>query len=148
MGLNTRQEAFCLEYAKCGNATEAYRKAGYNPKTEGSANASACQLLRNPKIQARLAELQTELSSERIASAAEIQAFLTSVLRGEAVEEQVVVEGCGDGVSEAKIVKRRPLLKDSIKAGETLAKMQGALDGSVKVNVVVPVIGGEGDLAD
>lgn len=148
MRINARQEAFAVEYAKCGNATEAYRKAGYRAANDNTAAASAAKLLRNDKVKAKLAELRQETHSKDIADITEIQAFMSRVLRGEELEEQVVVEGCGDGVSEAKIVKRRPLLKDSIKAGETLAKMQGALDGSVKVNVVVPVIGGEGDLAD
>lgn len=138
MGLNARQEAFCIEYAKCGNATKAYRNAGYEPKTEGSANASASQLLRNPKIQARLAELAKEAHDESIADIAEIQSRLTAILRGEQQEQQVVVEGCGDGVSTARLMDRKPLLKDVIKAGETLAKMQGAFDSNVKVNVVVP----------
>lgn len=138
MTLNTRQEAFCLEYAKSGNGTEAYRKAGYKAANDNTAAASAAKLLKNSKVKARLAELAAETHSEAIADIAEIQAFMSRVLRGEAEEEQVVVEGCGDGVSEAKKVKRSPLLKDRIKAGETLARMQGAFDNSVKVNVVVP----------
>ena len=148
MKLNARQEAFCQEYARSGNATQSYKKAGYSVKSSSAAGANATRLLRDDRIKARLQQLYTEISSERIASAREIQTFLTSVLRGEAVEEQVVVEGCGDGVSEARTIKRKPLLKDSIKAGETLARMQGALDGSLKVQLSVPVIEGEGDLRD
>lgn len=138
MTLNTRQEAFCLEYAKSGNGTEAYRKAGYKAANDNTAAASAAKLLKNSKVKARLAELAAETHSEAIADIAEIQSRLTAILRGEQAEQQVVVEGCGDGISEAKIVDRKPLLKDVIKAGETLARMQGAFDNGVKVNVVVP----------
>lgn len=148
MKLNTRQENFCLEYAKTGNATEAYKNAGYKCKNDNSAAASAIALLRNPKIQARLQDLKNEMASEKIANAAEVQERLTRILRMEETEDVVVVEGIDKGVSEAKIVAKRPQLKDVIKAGETLAKMQGAFDNTVNVNVAVPVFGGEDGLED
>lgn len=146
--LNVKQEAFCLHYAKTGNATESYKKAGYNAKSDGAIYANANRLLKNDKVKARLAELADELASEKIASIKEVQERLTSILRGEIQEEQVVVEGCGDGVSEAKIIKRQPQLKDVIKAGETLAKMQGGFDNKVQVELTVPVFGGEDGLED
>lgn len=148
MALNTRQERFCLEYAKTANATESYRKAGYKAKTENAVNVCASQLLKNPKIQERLKELTEETRRESIASVAEIQETLTAILRGDIKEQQIVIEGCGDGISEAVTKERDAQLKDRIKAGETLAKMFGAFDNSVKVNVCVPVIGGEDALTD
>ncbi len=146
--LNVKQEAFCLHYAKTGNATESYKKAGYSAKTENALYSAANRLLKNVKVKARLAELAAELAEDKIASIAEIQRTLTSIMRGEVQEEQVVVEGCGDGVSEARIVKRQPQLKDRIKAGETLAKMQGGFDSKLQVEMMVPVFGGEGSLED
>lgn len=146
--LNVKQEAFCLHYAKTGNATESYKQAGYNPKNDNSAGANARRLLQKDKIKARLAELSEELASEKIANIKEVQERLTSILRGEIQEEQVVVEGCGDGVSEAKIIKRQPQLKDVIKAGETLAKMQGGFDNKVQVELTMPVFDGEDELED
>lgn len=146
--LNVKQEAFCLHYAKTGNATESYKVAGYDAKTERALYAAANRLLKNVKVKARLAELADELACEKIASIKEIQERLTSIMRGELQEEQVVVEGCGDGYSEAKIVKRQPQLKDIIKAGETLAKMQGGFDNKIQVDLTVPVFGGEERLED
>lgn len=146
--LNVKQEAFCLHYAKTGNATESYKVAGYQAKSDNAAGASARRLLLNVKIKARLAELAEEMASEKIANVAEIQRRLTSILRGELQEEQVVVEGCGDGRSEAKVIQRKPQLKDVIKAGETLAKMQGGFDSKVQVELTVPVFGGEDELED
>lgn len=147
-GLNVRQEAFCLHYAKTGNATESYKAAGYAPRNDNAAAASASQLLTNPKIKARLAQIVEELNSAKIANVREVQERLTSILRGEQQEEQVVVEGIGEGFSQARIVKRAPQLKDSIRAGELLARMQGGLDASASVNVVVPVFGGADELED
>lgn len=145
---NPKWEAFCLEYAKTANASDAYRKAGYTTKNAETAAASARRLLQKASIQARLAELTEETRSEKIATAAEIQERLTSILRGELQEEVVVVEGIEKGVTEARIVLKRPSNADAIKAGQTLAKMQGAFDTNFNVNLVVPKFGGEDDLED
>lgn len=145
---NAKHELFCLEYAKEANATKAYKNAGYKCKSDASANSAALRLLQNVKIQARLAELHEEMASEKIANAAEVQERLTRILRMEETEDVVVVEGVDKGVSEARIVPKRPQLKDVIKAGETLAKMQGAFDNNFNINLVVPKFGGEDELED
>lgn len=68
--MTTKQLLFCMEYlANNGNATAAYRAAGYAP---AAAEVSACQLLRNPKVVAflepRLAKrvAKLELKAERL----------------------------------------------------------------------------------
>lgn len=146
--LNVKQEAFCLHYARTGNATESYKKAGYDAKTENALYSAANRLLKNVKVQARLAELAQELASEKIANIKEIQERLTAILRGETTEDVVVTEGCGDGVSEAKVVKVRTPTKDILKAGVELAKMQGGYDNKLQVELTVPVFGGEERLED
>lgn len=148
MSINYKQEQFCLHYAQTGNATESYKKAGYKSKNEASANASAIRLLGNVKIQARLQELHEEMASHKIANAAEIQERLTSILRGELQEEVVVTEGIEKGITEARIILKKPSNADVIRAAQTLAKMQGAFDNNVNVNLVVPSFGGEEDLEE
>jgi len=59
--LSPKQEKFCLEYIKLGNGTHAYINAGYSEK---GAEVSASQLLRNPKVIARLDELKKEAQKE------------------------------------------------------------------------------------
>ena len=59
-----------------------------------------------------------------------------------------MVEGCGDGVSEAVTKKKKPSQSDKIKAMQLLARMQGVLDNSQTINVVVPVYGGDQNLED
>ena len=81
MALSVRQEKFCLEYAKSGNATEAYKLAGYQPKSEKAAGASAARMLGNVSVQARLQELQREMATPKIADAKEIQEGLTALFR-------------------------------------------------------------------
>ena len=145
---NVRHEAFCLHYAKTGNATESYKKAGYTTEKESVIYSNANRLLKNAKVQARLRELSDELKSEKIAGIVEIQERLTAILRSEELEQVVVVEGLGEGVSRARIIEKKPDQKNVIKASETLAKMQGGFDSKVTLEMTMPVFGGEGDLKD
>lgn len=146
--LSPKHEAFCMHYAKTGNATEAYKQAGYNPRNDNSAGANARRLLQNDKIKQRLSEISAEIASEKIASVREIQERLTAILRGEFTEDQTVIEGLGDGLSQARNMPRAPLAKDIIRAAEVLARMQGAFDNKVHLNIAVPVFEGEKDLED
>lgn len=146
--LNVKQEAFCLHYAKTGNATESYKKAGYAAKTAKAIYANANRLLKNDKVQARLQELADEMKSEKIADIREIHEYLTSVIRGETSDDVVVTEGCGDGISEARVVEVRTNNAARIKAATELAKMKGAYDNKLQLEVIVPVFGGDDDLED
>jgi len=57
--LTSKQESFCCAYLETGNASEAYRRV-YNAKgmKPATVNRTAKELLDNPKITARLAELR------------------------------------------------------------------------------------------
>lgn len=143
--MTERQERFCQEYSKLGNATQSAINAGYSEKTAYSAGQ---RLLKDVEIKARIQELAGEIKNQNIADAREMQEHLTSILRGEAQEEVIVVEGCGDGISEAVTKDKKPSNSDRIKAMQLLARMQGVLDNSMTLNVVVPVYGGEADLED
>lgn len=143
--MTERQERFCQEYAKCGNACQSAISAGYS---ERSAKQIGQKLLTNHDLQNRIRELQGEIKNQNIADAREMQTILTSIIRSESEEEVIVVEGCGDGMSEAVTKKKRPSQSDRIKAMQLLARMQGVLDNSMTLNVVVPVYGGDADLED
>lgn len=145
---NPKWEAFCLHYAKTGNASEAYREAGYKTENARSIYSNANRLLKNDDIKGRIQEIMDQMASEKIAGIREIHEYLTSVIRGETTEDVVVTESCGDGISEATIVKVRTNNPTRIKAATELAKMQGAYDSKLQVEVTVPVFGGEGDLED
>lgn len=58
---NARHERFAQEYLVDLNATQAYIRAGYAARGN-AAEVSANRLLRNPKVAARIAELQAERS--------------------------------------------------------------------------------------
>lgn len=60
--LTAQQEAFCLAYLETGNAAESYRRA-YNKDPNARDEwlyVSASQLLDNPKVSIRVAELQEQ----------------------------------------------------------------------------------------
>lgn len=135
LALSVKQEKFCLEYAKSGNQRQAYLKAGYKCKNEASADASASQLLRNPKVKERLAELVAEIKNSSIADITEMQQALTSIIRQQMDEEVIVVESVGDFMSEARTINKKPAIKDVISAINTLGKMQGLFVDKVQQEV-------------
>jgi phage terminase small subunit len=140
---NPKWEAFCLHYAKTGNASEAYKQAGYSPKTEGALYAAANRLLKSAKVKTRLEELAAEMATDKIAGIREVQERLSAILRGEIAEEKVMVNGMGD-LERYKIINQA----NQIKCAELLAKMQGGFDSRIQLEVTVPVFDGEGDLLD
>jgi len=122
---NIRQEAFCQAYSKSGNATEAYKNAGYKTKSDNTSAAGASQLLRNPKVIARLKELGEKNEHKAIADAQEQQEFFAAVLRGEIAE-------CNGKPASLNV---------RLKAAELLGKMQGCYINHVETNVSVqPVV--------
>lgn len=59
---------------------------------------------------------------------------LTAVLRGEIREETVVVEGIGDGCSEARIIEKQVAARDRLKAAELLGKRYSLFTEKVEVS--------------
>ncbi len=127
MKLTPKQEAFVDAYIETGNATEAARQAGYK---RGSVEDAPNWLNpRKPQFKPYLDDAikarQAEIKSARTATVTEVMEFLTSVMRGEFVEEIVVTEGCGDGISEARLIEKHPSISDRNKAAEHLLKRFG-----------------------
>lgn len=77
------QEKFCVEFVRCGNATEAYKAAGYKAKTDKAASTVAARLLGNVGIQQRIEELRREMDSRKIMDATERRELLTQFARDE-----------------------------------------------------------------
>ena len=146
--MTDKQRKFCDEYLIDANATRAYKAAYPHVKSEDAARACASRLLTNANIKSYIDEQLEKTSSDKIADAKEVMEYLTSVLRGESQSEIVIVEGCGDGVSQAVTKYKKPSMKDVISAVDKLAKMQGLYnDNSMMLNVV-PVFFGEDELED
>lgn len=82
--LTPKQKAFADYYIECGNATEAAKRAGYKKK---AAYATGSENLRKPQIIEYIEERQKQIEDSRIASAAEVMRYFTSVMRGEVKDQ-------------------------------------------------------------
>lgn len=144
--MTNKQKRFCDEYLIDMNATQSAIRAGYSPKT---AYKIGQENLIKPLIKEYIEKRMKEKESELIATQDEVLRYLTSVMRGQSRSEIVVVEGCGDGVSEAKRMLKAPDERERLKAGELLAKRYGILSDKVKVDGAIPVvISGSDELED
>ena len=119
MKLTEKQRRFVDYYVETGNASEAARRAGYSEKTAGWIGQ---ENLQKPTIKAAIDARLKELEDKRIAKADEVMQFLTSTLRGEVKEERVVVEGTGEGRSDARIIKVQVSARDRLEAAKSLLK--------------------------
>lgn len=140
MALTEKQKIFADEYLIDLNATRAYRVAYPAVKNDDTAAAAGARLLRNVKVAAHIEQELEELRSKRVADAQEVMEHLTAVMRGEVKEEVVVVEGAGEGFSEAKIIEKQIAERDRIKAAELLGKRYSMFTDKVDVNGVEGVV--------
>ena len=127
MKLNRRQKAFANYYLECGNATEAARKAGYSEKTAYSIGA---ENLKKPEISAYIAERMQPIEKDSIASADEVLAFFSSVMRGEIMDQ--------GGLD--------PAISDRLNAGKELMKRHAAAESAGDRNAAKITIRENGDI--
>lgn len=147
--MTEKQIKFADEYIIDCNATRAYKVAYPAVKKDATAAAAGARMLRNVKVKTYIEERLAEISSKKTAEAQEVMEYLTSVMRGESESSVVVVEGYGDGCSEAKIIKKPPDEKERLKAAELLGRRFGLFTNNVNIGGSIPVVisGGE-DLED
>lgn len=102
-GLTAKQEAFCLELARTGNASEAYRKAydAKGMKTE-TVNRKAAELAANGKVTARMAALRSEVRRRGILTLEEHMKAL-GVLRNKAVEARQYSAAISAEIARGKV---------------------------------------------
>lgn len=137
--LTDKQFIFATEYLVDCNATRAYKKAYPKVKKDEVAAVNGNRLLRNAKVKEYIDEQLKKIEDEKIADATEVMKYLTSVMRGEVQEEAVVVEGYGDGCSEAKKIKLEVKPRDRTKAAELLGKRYRLFTEKVEVEGVQQV---------
>ena len=66
---NPRHERFALDYARNGNAKQAYIAAGYRAGTPNTAEVGGSQLLRNTQVEARIRYLRERMAAGIIKAA-------------------------------------------------------------------------------
>ena len=147
MALNDKEKCFASEYIiNKGNAYQAALQAGYKKNTakvayqwleEPKTNSTEKRNLPyKPELKKYIDEQLEKMQSEKVATAQEVLEYLTSVMRGESESEIVVVEGCGDGFSEARRISKNPDEKEKLKAADSLAKILGLSKEKVELSAV------------
>lgn len=120
--MTENQKRFCDEYLIDCNATRAYKTVYKNIKNDGVARRNGSRLLTNADIKKYIDTRMEELRNEKTADAQEVIEYLSAVLRGESIAQEIVVVGTGDGCSKAKTVEKAPSEKERLKAAELLGK--------------------------
>jgi phage terminase small subunit len=116
-GLNYRQEAFCRHLAEGLPQSRAYIEAGYASRGN-AAEASASQLLRNPKVAARLTSLQAKAAIRSEITVDSLVAELDDLLRL-AIECENPSAGVSAIMGKAKLLG---LVVDKSEVGTTMRK--------------------------
>lgn len=150
--LNDKQIQFCNEYVKDLNATRAYLEV-YNPKNEDSCRSSSSRLLNNDNVKKYLKDLMKEAIEKEekekeenkqsaIADVNEILSFLTSVMRNEETEEQILLKN-----DEVLRLDKSISMKDKLKSVEMLARYYKLFTDVQEVNIE-PVYFIEGEIQE
>ncbi|MCD8391542.1 MAG: terminase small subunit [Firmicutes bacterium] len=115
--MTAKERAFVEAYISdvTRNQTAAALRAGYSAK---SARSYASRLMDKPEIKAEIEERLKELHRVHTAEADEVVEFLTSVMRGEEVDNIPISVGRG----EQEMTEAAPSAGDRIKAAELLGK--------------------------
>lgn len=118
--LSPRQLAFCTAYAECGNATQAYKMAGYAYKNDNTAGVCAGRMLKNAKIAAKIDEITAKIEDDKIMGVKEMQQRLTEFARMTTTDNDMA----------------------ALRAIELLGKMQGAFlqRQEIDINGALPVV--------
>lgn len=145
--MTEKQKIFADEYLIDLNATRAYKIAYPSTKKDSVAAQAGSRMLRNVKVKKYIDEKLQEIHDKKTADIKEVMEYLTSVLRGESESEEIVVEGIGDGCSEARAMKKKPSEKDRLKAADLILKRfdrsdDGRKDSLSKLDEVLKEIGG------
>ena len=128
-----KQKRFADSYIIDLNGTRAYNVAYANIKKDNVAAARAKTLLKMPEIKAYIQKRLDELADKRVAKQQEVLEYLTRVMRGQSESEVVVIEGMGDGMSQAVKVKKAPDERERLKAAELLGKRYGTWKEKLEV---------------
>lgn len=134
-GVTHKEEIAIQEYLKTGSKTAAYRKAysTKNMKPE-TIHRRAHHVFGRSNVEARIENLRQKLEEKEIMSLEEAQRILAEHARGEAQEENIVIESVGNFQSKARIIETKVKAKDRIKALEVLGKTKDWMaDGAIPV---------------
>jgi phage terminase small subunit len=124
--LSEQQKKFADFFIESGNATEAYRRAGY--KSKGSAaEANASRLIRNDKVQEYIQERNKQLENDRIISMEEVKKFWSETIWNEEADLKHRLKASEYIAKTNAAFIEKQEVKSDIDATITV-KMEGELD--------------------
>lgn len=86
-------------------------------------------------MRAYIDERLEQVKSEKTADIRDIVEYLTSVMRGEAQSEELVLRSVGKGGQRVERVMKKPSEKDKLKAAELLGKYLGMFTERIEAKV-------------
>lgn len=130
--LTPKQKAFAEEYIKCGNATEAARKAGYSEK---AARQIATENLSKPSISEYIRQRMEQMDAQRVASADEVMRFFSSVMRGEVMDQFGLEASLDTRLSAGKeLMRRYNAVKNDDGRIDRVAQIMARLDAEAEAD--------------
>ena len=130
--LTPKQKAFAEEYIKCGNATEAARKAGYSEK---AARQIATENLSKPSISEYIRQRVEQMDAQRVASADEVMRFFSSVMRGEVMDQFGLEASLDTRLSAGKeLMRRYNAVKNDDGRIDRVAQIMARLDAEAEAD--------------
>lgn len=124
--LTEKQRRFVEAYVgpSKGNATDAARRAGY-AGNDNTLRSLGAENMAKPAIARAIAETNDVVRSDAIATAEEVQAFLTATMRGQECRSPIVTQA-GPAMDESgNVLDQAPEAKDRVKAAVELARIRG-----------------------
>lgn len=140
MALTPKKKKFADEFIKCGNQSEAYRRA-YNCKNmkPETITEAASKLMQDYDVTTRVKELQAKIDKKNVLTAQQLQEELTRYILDEKEEECIVIEANSDKSSTARRMTKKVQPKDKLKAIELLCKLAGYNIEKGEINAPVTI---------
>ena len=123
--LKGKQKKFADEYLLSWNAADAARKAGYS---ESSAASIGSENLRKPQIAAYIRARAQARDAVTVAAEEELMAFLSSVVRGNVMDQFGLEPTLADRLRAAENLMKRYAVGDD-KETNALTKLDKLLEG-------------------
>lgn len=136
MKLTLKQQRFADEYIKTGNLYHSAVNAGYS---HNYAKGNINKLLENERVKSYIDERLEELKKETIADQDEIMQYLTSVMRGQVNDVELMNVPVGDFVSEIQAHEKRSDTSARTKAAELLGKRYRMWTEKQEVELTTPI---------
>ena len=126
--LTKNQKEFADNYIKSGNASQAYREAGYKTTNDRVIRANSSRLLAKANVKQYIEERMAEIASDKIMDAQEALELITRIARGKELE--TIVTGTPSGVYKTEVPAN---LKVKLAAAKEILKRHPENDEMMKV---------------